>query len=495
MSTINWTDQVTPLNAVNMNSLEQVVRKNAASGYVGLDASSNIAFASAQKIVWNADTSLARIGNGALGVGGGIYVQSTPLGVGFSYGPATFTAGNVAFQSTVSGEANARLSISHGGDMKWGPGGATAADTTLARSAAGVLKAGQNFRAGLDLYAQDGGATQVRIGNNGGTASVDFGSAMDARLYRAGAGQLKTDGSLYVVGTAGIGLVFNPPAASGQALASLAPGDTSYRFNINVNGQQQWGPGNAVSDTILYRAAASTLKTDGALQTGSTILASAGSGNQVVLGYNGVAGAPAIAFGSTYDTNLYRAAAAVLKTDGAIATTAYGTSLPASPVDGQEYTLVDSLTAPTYAWRFRYVAGSTLAWKWEFIGGSSTHTLINLAESPLTNVVGSWTWCSPTPGPDFIVPRTGIYRVRIGAQITGPAGGGVIGIAAANINAGPLGAYVTVSIPSNGMQFPASYEGTVNVSAGDTLRLVVYQYAASTTFGSRTIAVTPVRVS
>ena len=42
----------------------------------------------------------------------------------------------------------------------------------------------------------------------------------------------------------------------------------------------------------------------------------------------------------------------------------YGTTLPASPVDGQEAILVDSVTNPTYQWRFRYNAGSTSAYKW-----------------------------------------------------------------------------------------------------------------------------------
>jgi hypothetical protein len=49
---------------------------------------------------------------------------------------------------------------------------------------------------------------------------------------------------------------------------------------------------------------------------------------------------------------------------------AYGITLPAAPVDGQEAILVDSLTVPTYTWRFRYNAGSTSAYKWEFIGGA-----------------------------------------------------------------------------------------------------------------------------
>jgi hypothetical protein len=48
----------------------------------------------------------------------------------------------------------------------------------------------------------------------------------------------------------------------------------------------------------------------------------------------------------------------------------YGTTLPASPFDGQEAVLVDSVSNPTYQWRFRYNAGSTSAYKWEFVGGA-----------------------------------------------------------------------------------------------------------------------------
>ena len=50
--------------------------------------------------------------------------------------------------------------------------------------------------------------------------------------------------------------------------------------------------------------------------------------------------------------------------------TPYGTSLPASPFNGQEAILVDSTTNPTWEWRFRYNANSSSAYKWEFIGGT-----------------------------------------------------------------------------------------------------------------------------
>ena len=41
---------------------------------------------------------------------------------------------------------------------------------------------------------------------------------------------------------------------------------------------------------------------------------------------------------------------------------------PGLPVDGQEFTLVDSLTAPTYSWRFRYMASMTDSYKWVLSG-------------------------------------------------------------------------------------------------------------------------------
>jgi len=80
-----------------------------------------------------------------------------------------------------------------------------------------------------------------------------------------------------------------------------------------------------------------------------------------------------------------------------------GTSLPASPADGQEYVLVDSLTAPTYAWRFRYVASITDAYKWVFIGGYAIRSF----EATGLNASTSYSVFGPVLG----LPRAGIYDV------------------------------------------------------------------------------------
>jgi hypothetical protein len=88
---------------------------------------------------------------------------------------------------------------------------------------------------------------------------------------------------------------------------------------------------------------------------------------------------------------------------GALPVIGIGTTLPASPFDGQEYILVDSLTVPTYAWRFRYVASITDAYKWVFIGGYAIRSF----EATGLNASTSYSVFGPVLG----LPRAGIYDV------------------------------------------------------------------------------------
>lgn len=90
-----------------------------------------------------------------------------------------------------------------------------------------------------------------------------------------------------------------------------------------------------------------------------------------------------------------------------------GVALPASPVDGQRFTLVDSLTAPTYAWEFRYVAGIAGANKWIFIGGAPAYVTAN--GGSFTNTA----FQDFASNASFTVPRAGDYLVSFGAAIYG----------------------------------------------------------------------------
>src|SRR5215471_16848375 len=109
-------------------------------------------------------------------------------------------------------------------------------------------------------------------------------------------------------------------------------------------------------------------------------------------------------------------------TPGGIPPLSYGTSLPTSPVDGQEAILVDSVTAPNWHWRFRYNAGSTNPYKWEFIGGipmsygtfaGTTITSATYADFPSGTMAGT--------GP--VVPRAGVYNVTMDARCDNAADG------------------------------------------------------------------------
>jgi len=119
------------------------------------------------------------------------------------------------------------------------------------------------------------------------------------------------------------GTSFNAYGTTGTDIgfSAIVTGDSNQRFTIDDSGKQSWGPGNNVTDTNLYRSAAGTLQTDGAIRT---IGASAGAGayatqvtgdtqNRYLVAADG-----GMSWGSgsaTRDTNLYRNGVDSLKTD------------------------------------------------------------------------------------------------------------------------------------------------------------------------------------
>lgn len=95
-----------------------------------------------------------------------------------------------------------------------------------------------------------------------------------------------------------------------------------------------------------------------------------------------------------------------------------GTSLPASPTDGQEYILVDSTTAPTYQWRFRYSSTNAGSYKWEFCGGSPA--IASVATDENTNSTSYVALA--TAGPTITLPAAGDYIVELGCAVHANAG-------------------------------------------------------------------------
>ena len=280
-----------------------------------------------------------------------------------------------------AGDSTPAFILYGNGTEYWGPGGSAPADVVLYRSAPGVLKTDGQFYTGNFIAAAQGLAGQVTLGpaGPGATAGIQFGSAGDTNLYRAGAGLLKTDGQFWAVGDIfggatvraawgqlnrwmadGVNLkwsgdngatydtnLYRDAANNGigtptlhanralltefgvQAYGGADPtfllGYTGNRiFQIRNTGKLEWGPGGTDAvDTNLYRSAANTLKTDGGFIAGGNIYSLLASGDsQPQIGffrnYAG-AGLPGVGFGpggsTSVDTALFRAGANQLKTD------------------------------------------------------------------------------------------------------------------------------------------------------------------------------------
>jgi hypothetical protein len=154
---------------------------------------------------------------------------------------------------------------------------------TLVAAGRSVL---DTFRVRGDGQVQVGnGSTNtpgIQILNNAGNAAsgIRFGATLDTNLYRNGTNTLRTDSNLELNGSATqllfrgaastqqIGVI-NQPDNSNLFMYMQAAGDTNNRYQIRVNGRQDFGPGNAATDTNLYRSTANTLRTDNKLVIGT----------------------------------------------------------------------------------------------------------------------------------------------------------------------------------------------------------------------------------
>src|SRR5262245_21101655 len=177
------------------------------------------------------------------------------------------------------------------------------------------------------------------------------------------------------------------------------------------------------------------------------------------------------------------------------ASLSYGTTLPANPVDGQEAILVDSVTNPTYQWRFRYNAQSTSAYKWEFIGGKWLVAAVETAEGS-ASPTGAW-YDLPTPGPDFVAPRAGEYMMECRTNSYTPSSTGAIiyGVAIPETATPSTAGLQVADMVDSWGRTTASGWNVVTMTAGQRARMRYYQSAASTSFGNRRLTVYPARVS
>ncbi|CAB4176180.1 hypothetical protein UFOVP1208_3 [uncultured Caudovirales phage] len=176
-------------------------------------------------------------------------------------------------------------------------------------------------------------------------------------------------------------------------------------------------------------------------------------------------------------------------------TTGYVTALPASPVDGQEVVLTDSLTAGTYAWRFRYNANAVSTFKWDFIGGAPAVTEVTTAQSTTSTTYVDLA----TVGPSFTMPRAGDYVITIGCFADGStiadAGQYVAFKRGSASTSDSDAAHATSATAGHGAWDLVRTRLATGWAANDVVKLQYRVTGGSTPFADRYLSVTPVRVS
>lgn len=210
-----------------------------------------------------------------------------------------------AYASSIPADTVSRLAITVAGALNWGPGN-SATDVSLSRSAVGVLTTdgqiistqsaptaaghltrkdyvdtnfvgltGAQTISGVKTFssapisqAASAGTVVLNARVTGDTVSrLTVGA--DGTLSWGPGGSTATDFALSRVSSVGLNLngtyQSTRSATSGVGFSALVTADTFDRYRIYADGLNEWGPGNAARDTNLYRSAANVLKTDDSL--------------------------------------------------------------------------------------------------------------------------------------------------------------------------------------------------------------------------------------
>jgi len=175
------------------------------------------------------------------------------------------------------------------------------------------------------------------------------------------------------------------------------------------------------------------------------------------------------------------------------------TALPGSPTDGQEINYQSAgMATDGIIWRFRYRSASASAYKWEFIGGQAWSAEVATSQTRAATAYGDLA----TVGPTITAPLAGDFMLEFGASVASDttSNGALVspsvsgGSASSPVDADSASINVTVGA---GAIYNASLSRKIRKNAL-TAADITLRYRCSTantsTFASRWLAVTPIRV-
>lgn len=128
-----------------------------------------------------------------------------------------------------------------------------------------LASTGHGFQIGPDAggnIRMDG--NEIMAVNNGATSNLIFQADGGQTTFNSGLAADNTSSTIWANGSVD-GVLFTSTRASAvtSAFQAKATADTQFRFALRADGMMFWGPGGTtVSDTNLYRSAAGLLKTD-----------------------------------------------------------------------------------------------------------------------------------------------------------------------------------------------------------------------------------------
>lgn len=220
------------------------------------------------------------------------------------------TGGHALIQSRVDGDLGNRFRLNTDGELQWGAG-AGSTDTILSRFAAGVIGAGNGNQIRVNVAPTDGYHLANKNYVDFAISDIDYSNFVTLNTdqtidsVKTFTDHITMDGiGAYLELINGSNIYVEGTMAGAQAFASAVAGDLGdNRLIINAGGLIQWGPGDDLVDTNLYRFSEGLLRTDGDFWVGQGLT---------------VAGTGGISIGAAGDAILTRTGAGVIGVTGKI---------------------------------------------------------------------------------------------------------------------------------------------------------------------------------